>query len=186
MTLFCVWAIALAGIAFFVFSMKADGTQKYTARLADGASVNVNAEELSAIPHRVIPEMLATIYLAFGETDEAAIYDQLALVSADQALETLYLERVGAMVGGGLDEADQTLHEMELIGLESRRSGDTLSMNVKWRALGTVGHATHLHVRGNTYSANLTVEPAGGIWRMTGFDLTDVDRTDAGTQVAAE
>lgn len=184
--LFGVWAVALLAVVMFVFPMTSEGARKYTAPLADGATVQVNAEELSAIPHRVVPEMLATIYLAFGETDESAIYDKLALVSAGQALETLYLERVGAMVGGGLDEADQTLHEMELIGLESRRADDTLTMNVKWRAVGTVGHATHLHVRGNTYSANLTIEPAGGAWRMVAFDLTDVDRTDAGTQVAAQ
>lgn len=147
---------------------------------------SMDADELFDQSYRVVPEMLSTIYLAFGETDETTIYDKLAQVSAGDALETLYLERVGAMVGGGLDEADQVLHAMELNGLTSRRSGTTFTMDVKWHVIGTVGHATHLHVRGNTYSANLIVEPVEGAWRMTAFDLTDVDRTDAGTQVPAE
>jgi hypothetical protein len=90
------------------------------------------------------------------------------------------------MQGGGLDEADQELHSMELAGLSSRRSGDGFRMTVSWRVVGTVGHATHLHVRGNTYAADLTVEPVDEGWRMTSFDLTDVDRSDAGLLVAAE
>jgi hypothetical protein len=130
--------------------------------------------------------MMAVIYRAFAETQEEQIYDSLAQVSAGEALETLYLERVGAMQGGGLDEADQELHSMELAGLSSRRSGDGFRMTVSWRVVGTVGHATHLHVRGNTYAADLTVEPVDEGWRITSFDLTDVDRSDAGLLVAAE
>ena len=43
-----------------------------------------------------------------------------------------------------------------------------------------------MHVRGNTYAANLQLEPVNEHWRMTAFDLTDVDRTDAGILVAAD
>jgi hypothetical protein len=69
---------------------------------------------------------------------------------------------------------------MELLGLTSATEGDAVRMDAKWRVLGTVGHAEHMHVRGNTYSAELVIEPVDGVWRMTGFTLTDVDRTDAG------
>ena len=186
LSLLFVFLIAVAGIVLAVAFNGPDETRKYRAQLIGGKTGDINAEQLSAEPHRVVPEMLSTVYLAFGETDEATIYDKLAEVSAHDALETLYLERLGAMVGGGLDKADQTLHEMELKGLTSKRAGTTFTMNVKWRVVGTVGHATHLHVRGNTYSANLTIEPVNDAWRMTAFDLTDVDRTDAGTRVAAE
>jgi len=181
-----VGAVAIAAGLLVFASTGPDENSKYTAKIVGGMTGDMNAAELSAEPHRVVPEMLATVYLAFGETDEATIYDKLAEVSARDALETLYLERVGAMVGGGLDKADQTLHEMELKGLSSQRAGTTFTMNVKWRVVGTVGHATHMHVRGNTYTANLTIEPVDDAWRMTAFDLTDVDRTDAGTRVAAE
>lgn len=137
---------------------------------------------------RVAPEMLTSVYRAFNETDEAAIYDSLAQVSAGEALEELYLERVGAMVGGGLDpseEADQQIHTMEMIRIDQDRDGETFIWNSRWRVVGTVGHATHMHVRGNTYAAILTVEPVDGAWRLTGFDLTDVDRSEAGELVAA-
>lgn len=119
----------------------------------------MTADKLSKEAYRVAPVMLETVYRAFGETDETAIYDSLAEVAAGDALEALYLERVGAMVGGGLDQSDQQLHEMELIKLSSRGTGTTIRWDAKWRVVGTVGHATHLHVRGNTYAASLTLAP---------------------------
>jgi hypothetical protein len=70
---------------------------------------------------------------------------------------------------------------MELIALSSRPGRDAVEMAARWRVLGTVGHAEHLHVRGNAYAADLTLEPVDGAWRLTGFALTDVDRTGAGT-----
>lgn len=142
--------------------------------------------KLSDEGFQVLPVILETVYGAFAETDETAIYDTLAEVSAGQALETLYLERIGAMAGGGLDASDQQIHEMKLLKLSSRQTGTALHMAATWQVVGTVGHATHLHMRGNTYAADLTFEPVDGAWRMTTFDLTDVDRSDAGTLVAAQ
>lgn len=147
------------------------------------------ADEVSRQSYRIAPEMLAVVYRAFAETEESAIYDSLAEVAAGDALESLYLERLGAMVGGGLDQSSQSeqkIHSMELIRLSSLRDGTTLQWDAKWRVVGTVGHATHLHVRGNTYAATLTIEPVDDAWRMTAFDLTDVDRSEAGTMVAAK
>lgn len=176
----CVAVLVLVGV--ILLPQADDETRPYTA-LEFG---EVSAQEFRDVSFQVIPEMLAVIYRAFAETQEEQIYDSLAEVSAGEALETLYLERVGAMVGGGLAEADQELHAMELAGLSSRQDGTTFRMNVTWRVVGTVGHATHMHVRGNTYAADLTIAPVAGAWRMTSFDLTDVDRTDAGILVAAE
>jgi len=155
-------------------------------KFATADAGTLSAEEFSNESYRVLPEMLAVIYRAFAETEERQIYDSLAEVSAGGALETLYLERVGAMAGGGLKQADQQLHAMELVGLSSRRRGKTLQMNVSWRVVGTVGHATHLHVRGNTYAADMVIEPVDGVWRISDFELTDVDRSHAGVLVASE
>ena len=148
--------------------------------IAPGLEIEAGAEMVSAESYKVIPAVLGRIYLAFGATEEDAIYDGLAEVAAGEALEALYLERVGAMASAGL-EPDQQIHEMELLGLTSRIEGGGVSVSAKWRVLGTVGHAEHLHVRGNAYSADLTLEPVNDAWRLTGFSLTDVDRTDAGT-----
>ncbi len=139
----------------------------------------MNADELTAESYRVVPALLSRVYDAFARTDEAAIYDRLEEVAAGDALEALYLERVGAMADGGL-EPDQTIHEMEMLRIGGRRDGGTVRLDARWRVLGTVGHAEHLHVRGNVYAAELVVEPVDGAWRMTGFTLNDVDRSGAG------
>lgn len=127
-----------------------------------------------------LPGILATVYDAFGQTDEAAIYDRLAEVAVGPALENLYLERVGAMAGGGLNP-DQDIHEVALIGMSARPSGETVEITAKWRVLGVVGHSEHMHMRGNAYAANLVMMVDEDVWKIGGFTLTDVDRTDAGT-----
>ena len=139
----------------------------------------MTAAEVGNEGYRITPAMLSVVYRAFSETEESRIYDALAEVAAGDALEQLYLERLGAMAGGGL-QPDQTIHEMELLGLAARSGDDVVTIDAKWRVLGTVGHAEHMHIRGNAYSAALTLEPIDGEWRLTGFDLRDGDRTDAG------
>ncbi len=130
--------------------------------------------------HELTPALLLVVYDAFGKTEEDAIYDTLASVTHGDALEYLYLERVGAMAGGGLEEADQTIHEIKLLNTQVESKGATLRIDASWQVIGTVGHAEHLHVRGNTYSAKLTVSPVEGAWRITDFELLDVNRDAAG------
>ena len=134
----------------------------------------------------LLPALLLVVYDAFGRTYEAEVYDTMAVAAAGEALESLYLERAGAMVGGGLTESDQTIHEMRLIQAVSRQSGEALHLEAEWQVIGTVGHSEHLHVRGNTYRANLTIAPVDGAWKITDFELTDVDRQTAGEFVEAE
>lgn len=135
--------------------------------------------------YKLTPALLLVVYDAFGKTEEDAIYDTLASVTHGDALEYLYLERVGAMSGGGLDEADQTIHEIKLLNTQVAREQATLNINTSWQVIGTVGHDEHLHVRGNTYSAELSISPIDGSWRITDFNLLDVNRDTAGETFAA-
>ena len=129
---------------------------------------------------RLTPALLLVVYEAFGKTQEDEIYDTLASVTYGDALEYLYLERVGAMADSGLDETDQVIHEIKLLNTQVAREKDVLLIEASWQVIGTVGHSEHLHVRGNTYSADLTVSPVEGAWRITDFELLDVNRDAAG------
>lgn len=131
--------------------------------------------------YRFLPIYLREIYSALRETDEGAIYDELAQVSGGTALEQLYLARVGTMANGGL-EPNQEIHDIALMDMKSiPAKGSTVRIAARWRVLGIVGHAEHMHMRGNTYAAVLDFMPIDGAWKLTGFSLTDVDRTEAGT-----
>lgn len=165
--------VSVAGVAVIFYAPGAPTS----ARVLNFGQLTV--AEMKTQRFRVAPMMLSVVYKAFGETEEAKIYDGLAQVATGPALEQLYLERVGSMAGGGL-EPDQTLHGMEFLGLQAQTDGDAVTMDARWRVLGTVGHAEHMHVRGNVYSAALVFEPVEDAWKITGFELKDVDRTEAG------
>lgn len=157
-------------------------TNAYTAPGLDPMGAETAREELFTL----LPALLLVVYDAFARTEEAEIYDTLAVAAGGDALETLYLERAGAMVGGGLTEQDQTIHEMRLANVSSTQSGETFQLDASWEVIGTVGHSEHLHVRGNTYRANLTIAPVAGAWKITDFELTDVDRQTAGEFIEAD
>lgn len=181
------WFIALltAAVGFFwyveeIYRVPAEGAYSVPGQVA------MTPEAALTEGDTLAPALLLAIYDAFSRTDEGEIYDTLAEVSAGDALEALYLERLGAMAGGGLTKADQTIHEMQMLGLSAERSGETLRMDAQWRVIGTVGHNDHQHVRGNAYSADLVLEPVEGAWRIVGFTLRDVDRALAGTAAEDE
>ncbi|MEY1554327.1 hypothetical protein AB3Y40_01715 [Yoonia sp. R2331] len=178
--------LAVAGVVGMMLLPK-QGQVSETAAFAAPGLEPMTIEQARAEFWRLTPALLLVVYDAFGQTEEDAIYDTLASVTHGDALEYLYLERVGAMAGGGLEEADQTIHEIKLLNTQVARQGGTLAIDASWQVIGTVGHAEHLHVRGNTYSADLSVAPVDGAWRITDFELLDVNRDTAGeTFLAAE
>ena len=71
---------------------------------APGLSAPVDAAGLEGQGYGVTMSVLGTVYAAFAQTEEAAIYDGLAEVAAGDALEALYLERACALATGGLPD----------------------------------------------------------------------------------
>lgn len=173
----CIAGIAVVIVALPMLSSERNSeTEAYAAPGLEPLTIEGARSEF----WRLTPALLLVVYEAFGETQESAIYDTLASVTHGDALEYLYLERVGAMAGGGLEEADQTIHEIKLLNTQVVRQVNKLKIDASWQVIGTVGHAEHLHVRGNTYSAELLVAPIDGAWRITDFELLEVNRDEAG------
>ena len=169
-------AISIAALVIMPMRTAVSETDEFTAPGLDPMTI----EEALTDFWRLTPALLLVVYDAFGQTEEDTIYDTLAGVTHGEALEYLYLERVGAMAGGGLEEADQTIHEIKILNTQVERDGAELAIDASWQVIGTVGHAEHLHVRGNTYSADLLVSPVEGAWRIIDFTLLDVNRDAAG------
>lgn len=176
--------LALVG-AFVLFTLSDAPEVSPTGAFSVPDSPDMTVDVAHRLFYDLTPALLLVVYDAFGQTEEDAIYDTLASVTHGDALEYLYLERIGAMAGGGLEEADQTIHEIKLLNTQVAREGATLEIDASWQVIGTVGHAEHLHVRGNTYSADLSISPIDGAWRITDFELLDVNRDTAGETFAA-
>ncbi|MGF1561027.1 MAG: hypothetical protein ACFB3T_02475 [Geminicoccaceae bacterium] len=174
-------ALMFSAIGAFWFAAEYARTARIGEYTAPGV-LPMSAEAVAGDPEPLAAALLLAVYEAFGKTDEAAIYDGLARVADGDALEQLYLERAGAVAESGLTSS-QSIHEMRIIGIETRYAGEGLEMAAQWQVIGSVEHGEHAHVRGNAYSADLRIEPVAGAWRITGFDLRDVDRTQAGVPV---
>lgn len=190
-----IWrAAALAGVAalglaaaIVLFSLAS------SLRKAEPPTTRAAVEDLSALPpaeaearaDEVVEWALGQVYAAFELAEEAAIYDALATAAAGEALDTLYLQRRAALADRGLDSANQVVHEIEVLSVVAERDSDVLRADARWRVLGIVGHERHRHMRGNAYTADLELSRIDGAWRITGFDLRDVNRTEAGVMVEA-
>jgi hypothetical protein len=135
-------------------------------------------------PDKLILDTLRQIYAAFELREPEEIYDALAEATAPQVLEDLYLQKQ-ATLQSGLDPASQTLHSIELRALDYAwlPNSYTLDYDARWAVIGLVGHGVHQHIRGNVYSARLTMAPWQGRWRIVAFELQDVDRSDAGQPI---
>jgi len=133
----------------------------------------------------LVPALLMRIYEGFALSDEGAIYDTLAEAAHGEALEALYLARASALAQGGLAEPDQKVHEIRMGRIAPRTAGGTVVVEAEWQVVGTVGHGEHVHVRGNTYRAELAIAPVDGEWKVTAFDLVDVDRSGSGELLEA-
>jgi len=55
-------------------------------------------------------------------------------------------------------------------------TGADFVVRTRWNIVGRVGHWGHLHQRTNRYEAELTLSPAGGAWKITGFEVLEQER----------
>lgn len=178
-------AACAAGLAGLVLLWPGGDAPDGTPRYDTPGMPRLSAAEAEENFWKITPALLMVVYEAFDRTEEAVIYDTLATVTHGAALEYLYLQRVGAMAGGGLPEAEQSVHEIALLDARVDRAGTALRVAATWEVIGTVAHAQHVHIRGNTYSADLTIAPVAGAWRITDFTLRDVSRSGAGAVIDA-
>lgn len=131
-------------------------------------------EEARNDVRRLTPALLRVVYNAFSEGQENTIYEQLASVSHGKALEYLYLERASTIAKDGLEGADQSVNEIRLLDADVTKDQSSLVIRASLQVLGTVGHEEHLHVRSNSYCADLRVSSVEGAWKITEFKLLDV------------
>ncbi len=164
-------ALALAG-GLVAFGLLAGGGHGHLP--APGAGPDPAAAR--AAPARLAEHVLARLYAAFGEREEAAIYDALAKVAEGEVLESLYLEKRAALLDPASGASGQSLHGIEVTEAALSERAGVFEIAARWHAIGAVEHGDHVHVRGNAYAAQLRLVPRAEGWRLTGFDLLDIER----------
>lgn len=127
----------------------------------------------------VLGTLLTRVYTAFGETEEGAIYDGLATAVSDDLLPDLYLQRRAIQIREAEEPGKTEIVDLQLdVADVLSRTGQQIVVATEWTVIGLVGHADHRHERINGYAATLTLGPADGAWRLTRFDLDQIERQD--------
>jgi len=108
---------------------------------------------------RILQALIRNIYRAFDQRNESAIYDVLERSIDGDQLQKTYLQTVQALT---LDEQDKTRVRVTDLDVhvektEPRKEGEGFIADVRWTALGTVGHWGHEHQGVNRYRAKITV-----------------------------
>ncbi len=142
------------------------------------------SDQPSIPPYELLNTTLESIYLAFAESSETAIYDALAEVTSDEVLTELYLQRRQSLVERNFSDETTEIHGVDLIDMSMTREADRMNFDARWYVLGQVGHDEHQHIRGNAYHALLAMEPIEGQYKVTRFELLDITRVEDEEAVA--
>ncbi|MCB1226466.1 MAG: hypothetical protein KDK99_11690 [Verrucomicrobiales bacterium] len=126
---------------------------------------------------KVVSPLLRNIYRAFDQRDEEAVYDVLARGVDGPLLKKTYLDVLDAL---SLDEKEgarvrvnEFAAEVEKLTPDSEGGFTALT---SWSVLGSVDHWGHKHTRTNVIEAEVTVQPRGDVWKITGIEVLNNTR----------
>jgi hypothetical protein len=129
----------------------------------------------------ILHSLLKNIYRSFDFREEEDVYDRLATSVSGDLLADIYLQNRKSLVVTQAGGARAKVKEVEILDVSVNHLDDrpsALLFHSTWAAMGTVGHWGHIHMRKNRYEANITVEPVGGVWKITDLELLEEKRID--------
>lgn len=127
----------------------------------------------------ILAEALATLYAAYAETEEAAIYDGVAAAAEEPLAAALYLERRGALVADDVGETRFLGVRVEAFELAAPPTPDRIEAVATWLAAAELAHFGHVHERVGRFSAEVTLRRRADGWRLTRFRLRDAESAAA-------
>jgi len=168
-------AVVLAGLAGIYLVNRQDDITAAAPFVTPEKAITLTDATLPA--DEALPGVLTQVYRAFSLKDEAAIYDALAGAVAGDLITDLYLQRRAAQVADHAEDGEATILGVEVYEITPRADQQgAQTFAVAWRVIGRLRHIAHIHERINLYSADLTLAPVDGVWKLTGFTLTNTLR----------
>ena len=133
----------------------------------------------------LLQALLKNVYRAFDFREEADVYDKLALSVSGDLLADIYLQNRKSFAIQKAGGAQAKIKAVDILtAVPARRDDRSLAYDIhgNWTAMGTVGHWGHVHMRTNRYDAIVTVEAVDDSWKITGLELLEETRIDAGAR----
>ena len=145
--------------------------------IAGGSFAATRSAEIDDDRAEVITtSLLHNVYRAFDFRDEEMIYDTLAhSVSGDLLTET-YLETRRGLELASQGGARAKVKEVEMMEVRSESDDVGFRATCTWNVAAAVGHWGHIHERRNRYTAELTVQPIDGVWKISALELIEEER----------
>jgi len=181
--------IALAAMVFFVVRngvAAARGKGEWRRAIATFAALlaiaagsfaaNRSAGMNDQRAEEIVSALLHNVYRAFDYRDEETIYDTLAHSVTGDLLTETYLETRRGLELASQGGARAKVQEIEMLEVVSEDEGAGFRATCTWNVGASVGHWGHIHQRRNQYIAELTVEPVGGVWKITSLELIQEER----------
>ena len=136
---------------------------------------------------QVLQALLRNTYRAFEQRSESDVYDVLARSINGDLLQRIYLQTTQALALEAQDGTRVKVSDLavDVDSVTPRGDKSGFVAQGQWTAFGRVGHWGHLHQRINKYKANMTVEPVGDAWKLTGLEVLEEVR-DFAKQTGAE
>lgn len=129
----------------------------------------------------VFEQLLANVYRAFEAVTEEESYDLLAYSVEPALSQELYLD-----IRKGLEMREQGGAVAEVGNIE-RRGGKieftgarSFHVQWRWRVFAHITHWGHTHARINEYLADFDVRAGDRGWRISAFQLMDMERIPTG------
>jgi len=124
----------------------------------------------------VVTSLLHNVYRAFDFREEEMIYDTLAHSVSGDLLTQTYLETRRGLELASQGGARAKVKEIEMMEVASETEGPGFRATCTWNVAAAVGHWGHIHQRRNRYTAELTVQPIDGVWKISALELIGEER----------
>jgi len=135
---------------------------------------------------QLVQGLLHNVYRAFDHHDENLIYRRLGQSISGDLLSDVYLETRKSMELKNQGGLRISVKQVEVEALEPvEEAEDPVTYRCRWQVAGHVGHWGHVHRRVNEHTAELTISPQDGKWKITRMEVLDDRRVAPGEAAAS-
>ena len=138
----------------------------------------------------IMSSLLKNVYRSFDFRNESDVYDKLALIVQGDLLEKIVLQMRRSLSDRRAVGAQARVNDIEILEAtaEPLPSNDDESFRIKtkWTTQGSVSHWGQIDIRKNYYDAIVNIKDIDGYWMITGLDLLEQKRLDAGARPYSE
>jgi len=123
-------------------------------------------------------DLLNNVYRSFDFREEDQVYDRLALTLDGAILEKVYLDQRAALRVERAGGADARVNKLDVVSVDrlSDVEPGSVGLRADWVIQGSVGHWGHVHSRGNSYQADIILQPVDGSWKIIDFEVLSQER----------